>query len=161
MPYIYTLLLALSSLFIHDYHFGYTEINYNKEQKSIETSIKLFTDDLEKALYDIDSNKVNLNTKEEIEISEEIIQQYVSKNFTIRVNNQDKIATYIGREYDENVTWIYLEYLNIKKIREFEVTNSLLLESFDDQKNIFSIKIKDNNYSPILEKGNISFKTQL
>lgn len=161
MTYIYTLLLALSSLFIHDYHFGYTEMNYNKSNKSIETSIKLFTDDLELALSSEYMSKVNLNTKEEIAISEELIEQYFVKNFNITINNQIKTATYIGREYEEDVIWVYLEYSNVKKIKEFEVTNSLLLESFDDQKNIFSIKILGKSYSPILEKGNINFKTKL
>lgn len=156
-----TIILSISSLFIHDYHFGYTEINYNKDNKSLETSIKLYTEDLDLALSTINNSPVRLDSDKEIENANLYIQAYLADNFSIEINEKLKEATFIGKEYEEDFIWIYLEYENIKKIKKFEVKNSLLFDTFDDQKNISNIKILGKTYSPIFKKKSPNYKKNI
>lgn len=142
---------------MHDYHFGYTEMNYNDENKSIETSIKLYIDDLDLALSTLNNASPKLNTDEEIELSDALIEAYIKENFNLEINQKEKEATFIGREYEDDVVWIYLEYNGIRKIKELKVTNSLLFDTFDDQKNLFNIKILGKTYSPTLKKRSPSY----
>lgn len=161
MTYIYTLLISISALFIHDYHFGYTEVFYNKDNKSIEASIKLFTDDLNKGIkeeYDID---LKLNDALELSNSNEIIQKYLLKNLSFSVDSKVKEYNYIGKEYEEDVIWIYLEVPKVKKIKEFQLRNSLLFDTYDDQKNRINVDLNNSIRSATLEKGYSTFKLKL
>jgi len=59
----------------------------------------------------------------------------------ISVNVEQVDYTFIGKEMSEDMVavWCYLEIENVENIRELHVKNSILLEAFDDQKNIISI----------------------
>ena len=109
MTYIYTLIISISALFLHDYHFGYTEIFYNKDNKAIETSIKLFTDDLNKGIKEEYNIDLKLNDDLEATNSKEIIQEYLFKNIFFKINNKQKEYNYIGKEYEGDVIWLYVE----------------------------------------------------
>jgi hypothetical protein len=158
---MYTLLISISALFIHDYHFGYTEVFYNKDNKSIEVSIKVFTDDLNKGIkgeYNID---LKLNNALELSNSNKIIQQYLLKNLSFNIDNKLREYNYIGREYKEDAIWIYVEVTKVKKIKEFQLKNSLLFDTYDDQKHRIYIDLNNSTHSAILEKGYSTFKTKL
>ncbi|MFT7603922.1 MAG: hypothetical protein ACI8VT_001490, partial [Saprospiraceae bacterium] len=63
---------------------------------------------------------------------------------------------FIGKEQSEDLqaVWCYLEVTNIKFFNSIEVTNSLLMEVFEDQKNIVHIKAPDNKQGYFLfQKG--------
>ena len=82
-------------------------------------------------------------------------------NISIEINQKEKEATFIGREYEDDTVWIYLEYKGVRKIKEFKVTNSLLFDTFDDQKNLFIIQILGKIYSPTLKKRSPSYSKSL
>ena len=161
MTYIYTLLISISALFIHDFHFGYTEIFYNKENKSIETSIKLFTDDLNKGIQEEYNIDLKLNDDLEASNSNEIIQKYLLKNLSFNIDRKAKEYNYIGKEYEGDAIWIYLEVPKIKKIKEFQLRNSLLFDTYDDQKHRINIDLNNNIRSATLEQGYSTFKLKL
>ena len=68
---------------------------------------------------------------------------------------------YIGKETSEDLQaiWCYLEIINIESIKSIRVENSLLMELFDDQKNIIHIMMPDKKQGYfMLEKGKSSDK---
>jgi len=161
MPYIYTILFTISSLFIHDYHFGLTEIHFNKENKSIETAIKLFTDDLEKGIKETYNIKARLNTKREIENSDDYINKYIEENTLFTINEKEYPYTYLGKEYEEEAIWIYIEVKKVRKIKSFSFKNTLLFDTFEDQKHILNVNINGKTKSKTLEKGYPTYKAAL
>jgi hypothetical protein len=161
MTYIYTLLISISALFIHDYHFGYTEVLYNKDNKSIETSIKVFTDDLNKGIEEEYGIDLKLNDALEMSNSNEIIQKYLLKNLSFNINNKIREYNYIGKEYEGDAIWIYVEVSKVKKIKEFQLKNSLLFDTYDDQKHRINIDLNNDIRSATLEKGYSTFKLKL
>ena len=61
---------------------------------------------------------------------------------------------YIGKEYDGDIVRFYLEINSIKVLKSIEVTNNILIQEFDNQKNIVKIKVKDFNKTFYLNKSN-------
>lgn len=161
MTYIYTLLISIFTLFIHDYHFGYTEVFYNQDNKSLETSIKLFTDDLNKGIKEDFEIDLKLNDELELSNSNEIIQEYLLRNLSFNINGKEREYNYIGKEYEEDAIWVYIEVLKVKKIKEFQLRNSLLFDTYDDQKHRININLNNNTRSSTLEKGYSTFKISL
>ncbi len=161
MPYLLYFLVLTSIQLSHDYHFGYGEIYYNKENKSLETSIKLFTDDLDKAVSKGKSFKLNLNTEEELSNSDGYIEEYILKNVAISINKKDIEINYLGKEYEDDIIWIYLEASKVKKIKDFKIKNTLLFDTFKDQKHLLNINIDKKTKSALLEKGHSKYQLSL
>lgn len=161
MPLIIVLIFAISTSLNHDYHIGLTEIEYNKESKSLQTSIRLFTDDLDKALSKLNSQDLNLNTEDEIDASNQFINDYLIDNLSFQVNRKDVSYQYLGRKYENDVIWLFIEVEKVKKIKEFKVMNSLLFETFNDQKHLLNVNLDGNIRSKTLEEGYSSFSISL
>ena len=67
-----TVLISLVS--VHEFHLSLTEINHNAENRSLEISIKLFTDDLTTALIQAGaSKKIELGTEAEPPAANELV----------------------------------------------------------------------------------------
>ena len=57
---------------------------------------------------------------------------------------------YLGKEYENDIMFCYLEMENIKDINAIEISNKILFDKFDDQKNIIRLKINNKNKSFVL-----------
>lgn len=124
----------------HDFHTSLTEINYNTTSKSLEITIRVFTDDLENALMKQSGGKkifINSTTKEQ---HDPLIEQYITRHFVL-VSPQKEIkkGTYIGRETEGDATWLYYEIPNCQAIKGYTLMNDIMQELFDDQTNLVNI----------------------
>lgn len=146
--------IPLVSFTLHKYYLSYTKINYAKDSKSLQITMKIFTDDLENALnkeFKIDSK---LNSDKEINSLDKHLSEYIKDKFSVEVNNKKKNYTFLGKEYKNDETNIYLEIENIKNLKTITVTNKMLMEMFSDQQNIIKIKINNFKKSFIFTKNN-------
>ena len=156
MQYIIIILLSFGTL-LHDYHIGLTEVNHNSSNKSLGISIRLFTEDLEKALNSGLIEQIELNIENETNQTDLYINTYLNKKFNIEVNKKEKEVIYLGKEYEEDVIWMYLEVQNVNKIKTIKVRNTLLTEVFDDQRNIINVNINNKKAGEILSNDSPSF----
>ncbi len=78
------------------------------------------------------------------------MQRYLKDKISIQINGKFVDYKFIGKEYDNDIVFCYLEIADVKDIKSFEISNKVLFESFDDQQNIVKLKIKDQNKSFIL-----------
>ena len=77
------LLLALmSTAFKHDFHTSLTEINFNPKTKSLELSLRVFTDDLESTLTSFNNGK-RIRIEEPESVVNPLIEQYIRKNLAL------------------------------------------------------------------------------
>jgi len=134
--FILLFVFFLSSGFAHKFYVSITEVNYNTENKSLEISIKLFTDDLEAALEEGTTKKLWIGDEREAPETDSLLATYLNKKFNIHVNDEAQIAAFLGKELEADVTWCYLEIMNVSDIKNITVNNRIFMELFDDQKNL-------------------------
>ncbi|WAC01501.1 hypothetical protein N7U66_16050 [Lacinutrix neustonica] len=79
----------------------------------------------------------------------------------ISINGEAVQYVFLGKEYDEDIVQCYLEILNVESIATFEITNKVLFDVFEEQKNVVRTHINSKHKSFILipqnDKGMLNF----
>ncbi|MEM9821340.1 MAG: DUF6702 family protein [Bacteroidota bacterium] len=125
----------------HEYHLSKCNIEYNEKEQALQITLHLFIDDLEEALKHAGSGQLYIGTEKEKAEADEFIGQYIRQKFWLNDGKQNLSFDFLGKERTEDLAGIYcfLEVTNITNIQELTVTNQVLMEVFDDQKNIVHI----------------------
>jgi len=135
--------LLLSGIFwLHGFHLSQTMIDYNVEESALQISMSITLDDLERALEERTTEKLQLCTPKEHEKGEEFIFQYLQEKMDLVVNGQVADFQWVGKEVNEDLegVWIYLEVLNVTELTSLKIKNAILTTELEDQKNIVQIK---------------------
>ena len=153
---IITLLVVipLLSFSAHKYYLSLTQIEYRSELKSIQVTINVFMDDIEVALnkdYNID---LQLTTKKELKNNDIYFEKYLKKKLFFKVNNTSKEFNYIGKEYDGDLVYFYLEIENIESLNSLEIVNKVLTTHFPEQENLIKTKVHKKHKSILLSAEN-------
>jgi hypothetical protein len=130
------LTLFLFSAFKHPFYLGVTDLKYNSSEKSVQGSIKLFTNDFENALKKDTKQPVDLINTKDKEAVKKIITDYLTKHFNLKLNGEAKSYTVIGFEREQEAVFTYIEFKNCETPKTVEIENSLLYDSFKEQMNI-------------------------
>ncbi len=138
----------------HKFYVSVTKIEHNVAAQSLQIISKIFIDDLEDVLQARYSETLSLDSTSKDENLDALLQGYLSKKLTIKVNGKDLPFEYIGKRYDVDALDFFLEIPNISNIESLEVTNKILFELFPEQQNIIHIKTDAGRRSMILEKDN-------
>ena len=138
-------IVVLFSLFsfAHPFFVSMTELIYNQKEKSLEISVRIFTDDLEKELANDCHCKVDLIQKEKHGEMEPILQKYLNKSLKISPNGKPSTFRFVGFEKEEESIWSYLEINNINEINTLQVENKMLHNTQKKQSNLIRLKNKD------------------
>ncbi|MCX8019029.1 MAG: hypothetical protein N2747_00880 [Chitinophagaceae bacterium] len=123
------------------------ELNYNDTEKSLEITIKIFTDDFENALAKQFQEKTDLIRPANPQRMDTLIKKYLMQHFQLRVNGKPVLLNYLGHEMDHEAVYCYAEVTQISSIKRLDIFCSILYNLFDDQINIFHIKAKGNKQS--------------
>lgn len=142
------------SLNEHKYYIALTEIEHNVEQKSVQMIMNVFMDDIELAINEEYDTDLQLTTKKELANVDEYFKKYLEKHFKITINKNHHAYNFIGKEYDGNIVYFYLEIENITIINSIEIQNDVLINHFPEQQNLIKTKIKDTKKSLFLTKKN-------
>lgn len=127
---------------MHPFHVSVCEIDYDEKAKVMQITQRLFIDDMETAIKQIDGKqKLNILDKAFSPTLDGFFKKYFSKKLSITVNGKVLAVTYLGHEIEGDAVWCYLETEKVKKIKTVEIKNELLFETFTDQSNIIHIKI--------------------
>jgi hypothetical protein len=131
-----------------------TQIEYVKEKQAVQIISRIFIDDFEKLLRERYDSNITLAVKNESNKVNFYVEKYLAEKFQIKINGAKAQMNFIGKEYEADIVYCYLEIENVKNITSFEVTNQVLFDLFDEQKNIVRTNINDKNKSFILIKQN-------
>ena len=125
----------------HEFHISKCLIEYNEKEKALQVTLHLFIDDLEEALREQGADKLFICTEKESEKAEDYIYKYLQQKLEISLDEQAVNYTFLGKEMSEDMVavWCYLELENVESFNQLYVKNRILLDTFDDQKNIISI----------------------
>jgi len=128
-------------------------LNFNAQSQSLEIIVKFFTDDLEKALETTNSSKLFLATKKEAIQTDSLLRIYLLNHLEFSQKNKVLPLVFLGKEANRDYTFTYLEIENFNPSRTAQLTNSLLLSTFDDQINQVNYKNGEQSKSISLHKN--------
>lgn len=119
----------------HKFYFSRTVVRHNVQTNSLEVEMRIFTDDLERAIGATPENPARLGDEREIEEADRLIEEYLRENFSIAINGQPMLLRFWGKEVDYDITWCFFEVSNVPDIHVIEVKNTTLIDVFEDQLN--------------------------
>lgn len=154
---LFTLLPSkLNETLLHAFHVSKCLIEYNEAESAIQISLHVFIDDTEAALRLQGIDQLYICTEKEAATADDHIAAYLTKQLQLVVDGQAVQPMYLGKEVTEDFAgmWCYLEVTGIKDIRELIIDNQILMDTFEDQKNIVNV-IGPRNHSEmfLFQKG--------
>ena len=157
---LYTLIgilfFAGTSFGIHKFYVSIYQINYAPEKKMLQITSRIFVDDLNEVLYKKYNKKTFLGESNESPDDIVLMKKYISDNFSLKVNGQQKPIYYLSNELEGNVLICYYNIKEISKIKTLEVRNTALLELNSEQQNIMQSTIYGQKQSLLLSENTIS-----
>jgi hypothetical protein len=150
--------LILASFFLlsgfksgaHEFYLSVTEIEYNNEKQSLQIITRVFIDDFEDVLNERYGADLQLSEEAEEGAVAENISKYLKQKLRLQVNGEELQLNYLGKEYDADQLVLYIEVENLAPFNKIEVTNEILTDLFDDQKNVVHVKVNDKTKSLLL-----------
>lgn len=167
MNYILFLIyFAISSpTVLHDIHLSNCEIEFKQEESTVQISLRVFIDDLEAAIVQRGSDPLYLCTKKEHTDATSFIEEYIQDMFKIHVDGTHAVHTFVGKEISDDLAalWCYLEIENVSINETLSIENQMLMDLYDDQRNLTKVKLAKNNkhhflFDPSDFIGNIDIK---
>ncbi len=137
----------------HDFHTAIIQLNWNKSENTLEAGIRVFKDDLEKALalaYKMDKIEIDASNNHREKISE-----YLSKKLHIKGTGGKIGPVMVGKEIEADIVWLYCEWNNPPRHNQkmlFEC--HLLTEVFNDQANIINYQNGNQKATYLLDRAN-------
>lgn len=135
--------LAITS-FLKDSHpifVSVVEIEHNQRAQMLEISLKIFTDDFEKALRKTYNAHIDLLDKTQKPAMDKLVSDYIHKHFAISVDGRSVVAKFIGFEQDEEGIMCFLETNNIKSVRILSVQDNVLYEYETQQMSLLHVTV--------------------
>ncbi|WP_240625494.1 DUF6702 family protein [Spirosoma pollinicola] len=143
--------LLSASMSAHDFHASVTQMQYDPKERTFEISIRIFTDDFEKALAEATKSKVNLNGPGK---NDQLIEKYVQAHFSYaNAQKQAKPIKYIGYEVETDAHWIYLEMPYNEPFKGGSLKQNVLMEMFDDQVNMVNVQYQGHKKTFVFRKN--------
>ena len=136
------LALAMSaSLYgFHKFYVGICIVEFNEDSESLETTIKVFRDDLEMVLGELGGIPIEIEPGVSNNEINGKVEDYVNAHFSVSGPDGTKLPkSFIGFESEEDLVWIYVE-VQTNETRSFEITNTLLFEFFEEQSHLIHFK---------------------
>ncbi|WP_366941007.1 DUF6702 family protein [uncultured Polaribacter sp.] len=151
---ILVLILPLLSFTTHKYYLSLTQIKFKEKAQAVQIITSVFMDDIELAVNKEYNLNLQLATKKELPNNNVYFEKYLSDKLSFKINNVAKTFTYIGKEFEGDLVYFYLEIEEIPNVQSISVNSKLLLKNFPEQQNLIKSKVGNKNKSVLLTKSN-------
>ena len=140
-------------LFAHPFHSSIVSLKFNDKSRSIEITMRVFANDLEKTINQINDSNIIIDNDDNMQNVDSLIFNYINKTIFLSINEKECDLSWIGKEFETDIVWLYLEILDIdKKIKKISAENRFLFSSFVDQLNIMNFYIHDKQKTLMTHK---------
>lgn len=137
----------------HKFYVSVTEIEHNKEAESLQIISRVFIDDFENVLNLRYGQDLTLDSKAETPGAEAYIKKYLESKLTIKVNGKSAAINYLGKEYENDMLVFYIEAPGVGNVKNILVGNTVLMDMFEEQKNLVHVKVLGKTKSMVLVAG--------
>ena len=135
---LFTLLICGGWL-MHKFYVSLSEVSYNSKTERFEVSIRIFPDDMDRALLARSGINTQLATELEHKSADSLLMVYLLEDLSIKVNGALLELNYLGNEPESDAIWCYLESSRVAAPESITIRNVLLTEYFPDQVNIIQV----------------------
>jgi hypothetical protein len=118
------------SVVAHPFYISITELNHNNTEKLMETTIKVFTDDLENTLkkqYRI--TNIELAKAANAKQANELVSDYFIKRLALKLDGKPQLLEYVGFEIEDASLLAYFQVSGVDAVKKIEVRNTILYEA--------------------------------
>lgn len=143
--------ICLSNTY-HEFYLSVTDIEYVKEEKSLQVISRVFIDDFENVINKRYNKDFKLIPGLEVERIDEYIERYIRDKFVLETNKGQLNFSYLGRKYEDDMVYLFLEVENLEPFEALTIENLILTDLFEEQKNMIHFKSENFKKSFILEK---------
>ena len=130
---IFILLIFTFSNNIHKYYVSTTLIDKDQKNNYYKVTLKAFYDDIELELG-LDDRVVNY--KDEYFYLKELFNGYLKKKFILTAKKKNINYDFVGFEKKNDMLQFYMHFSLDDQTKSFSISNKILYESFDNQKNL-------------------------
>ena len=125
----------------HKFHVSRCMAEYNEDEEALQMRLHIFLDDLEDALALGGADDLHLCTENERDDAEAYLGRYLRKQLSFTINGVPADFNFLGKEISDDylAVWCYLEITDVPSLKKLTVNNAVLLDLYDDQKNIMHI----------------------
>lgn len=142
----------LLNLMTHDFHVSVTNAEYKDKTETLQISMKVFIDDLEDAIGDIEEKRITIEDAGTNPEVDSLVFNYIREKFELISEGHRHKLQYVGHETELDICFIYLEVAQFPLEYELSVRNSLFFDRFEDQSNIVNIRCRGEVYSIFLDQ---------
>lgn len=135
----------------HPLYISVTELKHNPKDKILEVSCKMFTNDLEAALEKMAKTQVDLSAARDKAASDKLIEVYVDRHLRLKIDGKAATLHFVGSEKENDGTWSYFQVNDIATVKQIDVINDLLYDSFDQQIGIMHVTVGGQRKSTRLD----------
>ena len=144
--------LAGAAPALHAYHSTITELRYNAAKKQLELSVKVFTDDFEKAISQGQPTHVNLTEAgpRPLVLATAYLQRTLQLSTPAGAPLQLQV---LGMQAENDGYWFYCKAPLPGPISGVKLRQTVLLDAFSDQMNIVNIEAGGKKQSALFRAG--------
>ena len=151
---LFLILLPCAAAWLHEFYVSLTEIRHNPQNQHFEVSMRLFPDDLDRALLHRFDVTTHLATELEQPGEDTLLRIYLESHFHIKVDGAPVALTYLGKQPEGDAVWCFFESEAVKDPHSIKVRNSTLVDAFSDQINIVQVYAGNWNKGLMLSRTN-------
>jgi hypothetical protein len=144
--YLLSVFLA-SFMHGHPLYVSVVDVLHNDKSKSVEVTVKIFTDDFEATLKKNYGKTYDLILPANKDEANKVVADYIQKHVQIQTDGVAKPMHFIGYEKNDASIWVYLEIPDISAFKKVHVTTNILFDYIDKQNNIIHVTYKGNRKS--------------
>ncbi|WP_400193811.1 DUF6702 family protein [Hymenobacter sp. B81] len=146
------LLLSLAA-WAHAYHASIMELRVNPDKQQLEISLKVFTDDLEKALSEGQPRPVSLEQSPAGTV-QPLLAAYLRQRIGFTGKPGEALPlSYLGMQRENDAHWLFCTVKLPRPLRGVQLQHRLLLEHFADQMNIVNLEAGGKKQSALFRDG--------
>lgn len=134
----------------HKFYVSVMEIQ--QKDKSIQITFSVFWDDWNRFLEEKYNLKADLTADNEDPKAETILKEYLKQVIAININGKSVKINYIGREYEADLMFCYMEINDFSSVSKISIENKFFLDYIDSQQNIVHVKLSGERKSMLLDK---------
>ena len=136
----------------HKFYLSVTNVDYSEKEQSLQIISRIFIDDMEAVLEARYEVSAALATEVESPEADAYIEKYFRSKFAVSVNGEAKDFRFLGKRYDKDLLVCYIEVAGVPQasLKSVEITNSLLTDLFDEQRNLVHFNILGTKRSFVL-----------
>lgn len=155
---------TMTSFSIPPHKFYVSVMEIRQKDNALQITFSIFWDDWGRYLEEKHALIANLTSENEDPKAEILLKNYLKQVLAIDVNGKPYKINYIGRDYDADLMYCYLEINNIDAVSKIAVENKFFFDYIDSQQNIVHVILSENRKSLLLDKdkpkGLLNFSTK-